>query len=136
MIDLKLNGRLSPSIACLLSVILCLAYAATRSQLPDWWRHHGGGIPYVMFWIFLWFTLLPNRSLVAPICILCVLFICALEVFQLYDGPKWLQEFRTTKFGAAWLGRGFDWFDIPPYFIGGLISWLVGNFLFPKKNIN
>ena len=50
-----------PLIACLCSAVICLLYAAVRPQLPDWWRHHGGGVPYVLFWISLWFTLIPDR---------------------------------------------------------------------------
>ena len=37
----------------------------------------------------------------------------------------WLTAFRSTVFGAALLGSGFVWNDIPPYFIGGLLGWLM-----------
>ena len=118
-----------PAVACLISVVACLLYAATRSYLPDWWRGHGGGIPYVIFWILLWLTLLPSRRLIVPICVGCVLMTCLLECFQLFEGPEWLREFRRTRFGAAWLGFGFDWKDIPPYIIGGVCGWVLGRCL-------
>ena len=53
-----------------------------------------------------------------------VLAICGLEFLQLHN-PEPLATFRRTRFGAALLGNVFVWADIPPYFIGGLIGWLV-----------
>jgi len=115
-----------PLIACLLSVLVCLLYAVVRPQLSGWWRDHGGGVPYVIFWILFWFTVIPNRRWITLICVACVVATCCLEVFQSYQGPPWLQDFRLTTFGAAWLGRGFDWLDFPPYLIGGACGWLLG----------
>ena len=125
-----------PLIACLASVIICLIYSAVRPQLPNWWREHGGSVPYVMFWILLWFTLLPNRRWVTQICVACVLATCCLEFFQLYQGPDWLQDFRRSRLGAAWLGRGFDWNDLPPYFIGGIFAWGLGWGMLKPKSRN
>jgi len=115
-----------PLIACLLSVLVCLLYAGVRPHLSGWWRDHGGGVPYVIFWILLWFTVIPNRRWVMKICVAVVLATCFLEIFQLYDGPIWLQDFRRTRLGAAWLGHGFDWHDFPPYMIGGVCGWGLG----------
>ena len=127
---MTLRTRVLPGIACIAAVGLCLLYAAARHQLPDWWRHHGGGIPYVLFWILFWLTVFPRRRFVSAICFLAILVTCGLEFLQMWEGPEWLQVFRRTRFGAAWLGNGFDWFDIPPYFIGGLIGWLIGLSIF------
>ena len=127
------NAFLRPGIACLLSVGLCFLYAAYRSELPSWWRNHGGGFPYVLFWVLLWLTLIPRRKAILGVCVGCVLITCGLEFFQLYRGPQWLIEFRATRFGAAWLGAGFDWNDIPPYFLGGIAGGLLGVLLLPKK---
>lgn len=120
-------------IACLVSVGLCLLYAATRSQLPPWWRDHGGGVPYVLFWILLWLTLIRRRSALLPVCIACVLLTCGLEFFQLWTGPTWLEDFRRTRFGAAWSGYGFDFSDLPPYFLGGIAGWVCGRTLLPES---
>ena len=111
------------------SIVLCFMYAAARVQLPNWWRQHGGGIPYVFFWIMLWMNFIPRRDCVLIICVACVVLTCCLEVMQLYEGPNWLYEFRRTTLGAGWLGSGFDVWDIPPYFIGGALGWYTGNVL-------
>jgi hypothetical protein len=116
--------RVVPAIACLISVALCFLYAYYRSELPHWWSQYGGGIPYVLFWILLTFTVLPQRSYIMGITVGVVLMTCGLEFMQLVD-VGWLTQFRTTKFGAALLGNTFVWMDIPPYFIGGAIGWVV-----------
>ncbi len=123
------DKSIRPFLACMFSVGLCLAYAISRHELPDWWRSHGGGIPYVVFWITLWLTIVPDRRRLIQICIGCVFITCGLEFLQLWTGPEWLQSFRQTRFGAAWLGSGFDWHDIPPYVLGGFAGWLSGHLL-------
>ena len=109
---------------CLASVVACLAYAYWRSQLPDWWRGNGGGIPYVIFWITLGFVVFPYRRSVLPICISVTLLTCLLEFLQLVK-TQWLTQFRETRFGAALLGSQFVWSDIPPYFIGGVLGYFM-----------
>lgn len=119
-----IRPRINPFIACLISVGLCLMYAKFRSGLPPWWRSVGGGIPYVVFWILLWYSMLPERRFILRISIGCTLFTCLLEVMQLWRA-EWLVKFRRTKFGAALLGSTFAWEDIPPYLIGGLVGFVV-----------
>jgi len=109
---------------CLAMVALCLAYHFCRPTLPDWWRASGGGVPYVMFWVSFWFVIFPRARYVSAIAIGCTLFTCGLEALQLWQ-PAWLSEFRSTLFGAALLGNQFVWNDIPPYFIGGVLGWLM-----------
>lgn len=112
-------------LVCLLSVVWCLAYAAFRSRLDNQWvQQNGGGVPYTVFWILLAAVFWPNRRWALRICVLAVLVICGLEFFQLYN-PEPLATFRRTRFGAALLGSTFVWADIPPYFIGGVIGWLL-----------
>ena len=112
-------------VACLLSIGWCLAYAAFRNQLNnDWIQQNGGGVPYTVFWILLAAVFWPSKRLALRICVVAVLVICGLEFFQLYN-PEPLRTFRRTRFGAALLGSTFVWHDIPPYFIGGLIGWLL-----------
>ncbi len=92
--------------------------------MGPWWRLVGGGIPYVAFWIFLWFAAFPHRKLIAPICAGVVLTTCFLEVMQLWN-PEPLASIRKTKLGLALLGNTFQWPDFPPYFIGGVVGFLV-----------
>ena len=120
-----LSRRWLTMVACLLSVVWCLAYAAFRSRLDNQWiQQNGGGVPYAVFWILLAADFWPSKRLALRICVLAVLLICGLEFFQLYN-PEPLATFRRTRFGAALLGNTFVWDDIPPYFIGGVIGWLV-----------
>ncbi|QEG21870.1 ribosomal maturation YjgA family protein [Mariniblastus fucicola] len=117
-----LNQRIVPALLCAVSVAACFLYAATRSNLPQWWSSHGGGIPYVLFFIFLAYTIFPNPKWIVRICAIVVLATCGLEVLQLWN-PEPLAAFRRTKFGAALLGSTFVWGDFPPYFIGGAIGY-------------
>lgn len=132
---IRIRSRVLPSIACLVSVGLCFLYATTRNRLPSWWENHGGGVPYVLFWILLWLTLVPKRKAILPVALFCVLFTCGLEFLQLWTGPQWFQEFRTTRIGAAWLGYGFDPHDFLPYVFGGLLGVTIG-FLILRKDPN
>ena len=112
-------------LACLASVVWCLAYAKFRPRLSnDWIRDNGGGVPYTVFWVFAVAIFWPSKRFALRISILVVLVVCGLEFFQLYN-PEPLASFRRTRFGAALLGNTFVWNDIPPYFIGGFIGWLV-----------
>lgn len=80
----------------------------------------------MLFWILLWLTFIPRRNALLPICIGCVMITCGLELFQLWEGPIWLQQFRQTRMGAAWLGSKFAFADLPPYLIGGVLGWGIG----------
>jgi hypothetical protein len=102
---------------------LCFCYAEFRHQLQGWWQSHGGGVPYVLFFIFLIYTIIPKVGWALRICALVVLVTCGLEVLQLWN-PELLATFRKTRFGAALLGTTFVWNDFPPYFIGGAIGWV------------
>ena len=119
----RYKTRLLPISLCLASVFACFAYAYLRSDLPDWWRNHGGGVPYVISGITLWFAIFPKPKFIIAICVGCVLITCLLEFLQAVEMPQLLEDFRRTRLGAAWLGYGFDVLDIPPYFLGGVIGW-------------
>jgi len=116
--------RIVPIALCTASVGVCFLYAATRSELPQWWSSHGGGIPYVLFFIFLVYTIFPQPKRVLRICTIVVLATCGLEVLQLWN-PEPLASFRKTTFGAALLGSKFVWGDFPPYFIGGAVGFVI-----------
>ena len=120
-----LSPRWAIILACLASVAWCFAYAGFRNQLSnDWIRQNGGGVPYTVFWVLFVAVFWPSKRLALRISVIVVLAVCGLEFFQLYN-PEPLASFRQTRFGAALLGNVFVWSDIPPYFIGGLIGWLV-----------
>lgn len=125
------TARINLFLACALSVILCLAYASTRSTFGgSWYQANGGGVPYVMFWILLAGCAFPQRRYCFRISLIVVAITCGLELLQLWN-PEPLASFRQTRFGAALLGSSFAWNDIPPYFIGGgfggAILWLLGS---------
>lgn len=109
-------------ILCAVMVGLCFLYAALRADLPTWWAQHGGGVPYVMFFIAFFCTLFPDPRYLLPIVVVVALGTCGLEFMQLWQ-PDWLTQIRATKFGAALLGTTFVWNDMPPYFIGGLAGY-------------
>ncbi|MEZ4387181.1 MAG: DUF2809 domain-containing protein [Candidatus Krumholzibacteriia bacterium] len=118
------SSRAAAALTCAAAVVACLAYDRWRADLPDWWRSHGGGIPYVVFWITLWFAILPVRRWAPVICLAVTMLTCGLEFAQLWR-PAALVRFRETRFGAAWLGGSFTWHDLPPYIIGGLVGYAV-----------
>ena len=120
----RTQPRIIAVLLVVIAVIGCLTYAWCRPSLPPWWRGHGGGIPYVLFWIFLAFLVWPARKHALRICVAVVLVTTALEFLQLWN-PEPLATIRSTRFGVALLGNSFDWADIPPYFVGGLIGYLV-----------
>ncbi len=124
MSAIRVRPRIIPLLACLLAVLACLGYDRFRPDLPAWWREHGGGIPYVVFWVLLWGTTLASRKLVLPIAGYCTLFTCGLEFLQLWQ-PQFLSPVRSTRIGAALLGSTFAWGDFPAYFVGGLVGYLV-----------
>ena len=119
-----MKQRILPLILCFFSVGLCLSYAKFRGTYSPWWNAHGGGIPYVLFWILATFVVVPKRNWIFAICAGCVIFTCILEFAQLWNPPP-LADFRRTRFGAALLGSAFVWHDFPAYFIGGLIGYIV-----------
>jgi len=121
--------RKIPVLLCILSVLICFLYDALRPGLPLWWKYSGGGVPYVLFWILLWFIAFPDQKSILPICLGVTLFTCTLEFLQLWN-PGPLAQIRETKFGAALLGTRFSWEDIPPYFIGGGVGFILLHLLF------
>lgn len=77
-----------------------------------------------MFWITGWFALFPFKKYLLVFSVGCVIATVGLEFLQLWH-PAWLAGFRATKIGAAWLGSGFTWSDMPPYFIGGALAYIL-----------
>ncbi|MBD3222088.1 DUF2809 domain-containing protein [bacterium] len=118
------HRRLLAGLLCLVTVAVCLGYDHWRGDLPAWWRDHGGGIPYVVFWITLAHAVILRPRAILAISVLVTGATCLLEALQLWQ-PDWLMTFRATRLGAALLGSGFSWADLPPYLLGGVIGHLV-----------
>ena len=122
-----MQGKGMRSVAVVLwitSAGACFAYAYWRENFTGWLRESGGGIPYVVFWIMFLFVLFPRPQWAFSFSGIATGITCALEVFQLWK-PAWLTEIRESAVGAALLGSGFSWQDFPPYFLGGVIGYLI-----------
>lgn len=130
---LQLERKLALFI-CILAVCMCLGYAWFRQDLPDWWRSSGGGIPYTFFFVTFFFGLLPKRSLLEFFVCLAIGWSCTAEFLQLWQA-KWLVELRSSSLGAALLGSSFTWSDLPPYFLGGGLGYLVLRAMFWKLSL-
>lgn len=109
---------------CALAAFACLMYAATREHLPGWWKSSAGGIPYVLFFIFLWAILFPTRKCILPICVGVTLITSALEVLQLWNPPA-LSAIRKTRLGVSLLGGQFEASDFVAYLVGCVIGLIV-----------
>ncbi|MDG2183729.1 MAG: DUF2809 domain-containing protein [Mariniblastus sp.] len=128
----KQNHRLERKLAisiCISAACLCLAYALFRTDLPGWWRLCGGGIPYTLFFVTFFFALSPKRGLLGLFTCMAIGWSCTAEFLQLWQ-VGWLNEIRSTTLGAALLGSSFTWSDIPPYFIGGGLGYLLLRLVF------
>ena len=77
----------------------------------------------------------PRRKYIGAICLGVALFTTVLEFMQLWN-PEPLASFRKTTFGAALLGHQFSWADIPPYFIGAGVGFVLLHFLFLGRRRN
>lgn len=89
----------------------------------EWVNNKLGGVFYEIFWILLFFILLPG---VKPIKIALWVFIitCVLEFVQLLD-HEILAIIRANFFGQAIIGNSFAWSDFPYYFAGSLLGFLI-----------
>ncbi len=89
----------------------------------EWVNNKLGGVFYEVFWILLFFILLP---VVKPIKISAWVLIitCMLEFLQLLD-HEILAIIRANFFGQAIIGNSFAWSDFPYYFAGSLLGFLM-----------
>ncbi len=88
-----------------------------------WFNNYGAGILYEIFWILIFFFLLPNRNAVKKIPLLVFVFTSALETLQLWH-PWFLEQIRSFFLGRTLIGTSFSWWDFPHYAIGCLIGWI------------
>jgi hypothetical protein len=90
--------------------------------LPKYISDAGGGIAYVLFWMFLVLLVYPIANVRFTAISIC-LATCTIEFLQLYQAP-WLMAIRATLPGRLVLGSTFSWMDFPPYFIGSSLGLL------------
>ncbi len=83
----------------------------------------GGSLAYQILLMLGVAFLFPRLSLVK--CALGVfVFSCAVEFLQLWQAT-FIIEIRATWPGRVILGTTFNWWDFPPYALGGLFGWIV-----------
>jgi len=117
------NYRTVNALGVLGIVLLLILYDFYRESLPYFLEYWAGGALYVLFWIFLVYSISPRNFNPIAICILTTLTTCIIEFTQLWH-PLWLEEIRSYKIGYAILGTTFSWTDFPPYFLGGVLGYL------------
>ena len=125
-------SRLRVRIAAALLFVTPLGFL-TKFYLPAWlggsagrWcLLYGAAVLYEVFWVLVLCFISPRMSARRSAGIVFIAT-CALEFFQRVRAP-WLDSVRSTFFGAAILGNGFDWWDFPHYALGsaagGLLAW-------------
>jgi hypothetical protein len=112
-------------LACLLVpwVVLGLATKVYTGPGEAWVRFQAGGVFYVGFWTILVLVVWPGVSS-ATVAGAVVFVTCCVEVLQLWH-PPFLEWVRSSWSGQLLLGNSFSWWDFPPYFVGGLIGYIV-----------
>jgi hypothetical protein len=116
----RLAALLSLCIVALLGFYLWSRY---EGPYRAWIRYYITGVIYVLFWLLAAFIVWPRRKNILKIVIGVLLMTFFLEFLQLWK-PPFLQQFRSTFFGAALIGTDFVWAQFPYYIAGSLISWL------------
>jgi len=81
------------------------------------------GVAYVVFWC-LFFKLLFPQARTLKIVIIVTITTCILEFVQLWQTP-FLIYLRSFWLGKILLGTTYNVFDLPWYFLGGFLGWLL-----------
>lgn len=109
-----------------LAVVTPLGFACKAFDGPGgwWFRNHGAGLLYEVFWILVAFLVLPTRraARVIPPAVFCATAI--LEFLQLSRTPV-LQAVRSHPWGRMLIGTTFAWWDIPHYAAGCALGGLL-----------
>ena len=95
-----------------------------------WVNNSLGGSLYVVFWCLVVFFFFPKAK---PLKITIWVFsiTCILEFLQLWHPPL-LEYIRGNFIGRTILGNSFNWMDYLYYFFGGLIGFVIVNFIIAK----
>ena len=103
-------------------VAVGLALKFYRGPAHVWVNHWGpASVAYEVFWMLLFFLVLPEKSRIGPIAGVVCLLTCGVEFLQLWQ-PPWLQAIRATLPGKFVLGTSFSWWDLPAYPCGCLLG--------------
>jgi len=81
------------------------------------------GIAYVVFWCLLFKFIFPQAKPL-KIVIIVTITTCILEFAQLWQAP-FLLYLRSFWLGKILLGTTYNASDLPWYFLGGFIGWLL-----------
>ncbi len=134
MKDISPKSTRIASLLLMLGIALVLVlYDLYRELLPNFLEYWAGGALYVLFWIFLIFSILPWNISPIAVCILTTLATCTIEFSQLWH-PDWLEGIRAYKIGYSILGTTFSWTDFPPYFLGGVLGYFLYRSAFSRKS--
>ncbi len=123
----KMLRRLTPRWLAILSmlVVVPLGLLSKRYTGPGqaWFAKYVGNILYDVFWCLFVFFLIPTRQRLDQIPVWVFGFSCIVEFLKLWH-PLFLEWARSYLWGRLLLGTTFNWWNLPHYAIGSLISWL------------
>lgn len=120
--------RMLSFVIALASALLLVLYDQLRGVLPIQLEYWAGGVLYVMFWSFLFHTIILDKLSPLWICLTTTLTTCLIEFSQLWH-PPFLEGIRSYEIGYAILGTTFSWSDFPPYFLGGYLSYALSSYI-------
>lgn len=119
----------------LILALVIIAGLLSRSQfadtLPPFITTYAGDTLWSLALFLTLGILFPGaRTFVVALLTLAISF--AVEVSQLYQA-NWINQIRSTRIGALFLGAGFKWSDLPCYMAGCLMG-IAGETLALKKS--
>jgi Protein of unknown function (DUF2809) len=106
-----------------ITVLLGFALKYYPGPAREFFNNSLAGIPYVVFWCLLSKLIFPKAKALKIILIVTITT-CLLEFAQLWHPPI-LNFIRSGWLGKIILGTTFNITDIPYYFAGGFIAWLL-----------
>lgn len=101
---------------------MLVLYDRYRPMLPAIIEYWSGGALYVIFWMFflsIFSSLSAKHNSIFVTCATCLI-----EISQAWH-PAWLNIIRSYKLGYAIFGKVFSLTDFPPYFLGGMLGYVM-----------
>lgn len=124
-------GPIRQKVLLAVAAVTPLGFAFKQWQGPagGWFRNHGAGVLYEVFWILIFFGIFPTHRAARRVPVLVLLGTISLEILQLWH-PPFLQAIRSVALGRVLIGTTFAWWDIPHYVLGcalggALIQWIL-----------
>ena len=110
----------------LLAVVTPLGFACKAFPGPEgwWFRNHGAGLLYEVFWILAAFVVFPTKRAGRRIPWVVFAVTTVLEFLQLSRAPI-LEAVRDFAVGRMLIGTTFVWWDIPHYAAGCVLGALL-----------